>query len=42
MDKERRHARERVSVLGLGRGHFAQQVTDKEIDTTAIRRRPAP
>jgi hypothetical protein len=41
-DRERRHARERVSIMRLGSGYFAQQVTDDERDTTAIRRRPPP
>ena len=31
-----------VSLMTLGHGYFAQQVTDNEIDTTAIRRRPQP
>lgn len=38
-DKERRHEKEKVAVMRLGRGFFAQQATDKEVDTTAIRRR---
>ena len=38
-DKERRHKKERVSVMSLGRGLFAQQASDKEVDTAAIRRR---
>ncbi len=42
LDKERQHVRERVSLMTLGYGYFAQQVTDKETDTTATRRRPPP
>jgi len=41
-DRELRHARERVSVMRLGSGYFAQQVTDNQRDTTAIRRRLPP
>ena len=38
-DKERRHAKERVSVMTLGRGLFAQQASDQEPDTAALRHR---
>ena len=41
-DTERRHAKERVSVMRLEDSYVAQQVTDKERDTTALRRRPVP
>jgi len=38
-DKETKHKEETVSVMTLGRGLFAQQSSNRERDTTAIRRR---
>ena len=38
-DKETKHKKEKVSVMTLGPAFFAQQVTDKESDTTTPRRR---
>lgn len=37
--RETKHGKEEVSTLVVGRGVFAQQVTDREPDTTTIRRR---
>lgn len=38
-DKETRHKKESVSAMTLGVNLFAQQVTDNERDTTALRRK---
>ena len=38
-DRETRHVKEAVSVLVVGSGTFAQQVGDREADTTALRHR---
>jgi hypothetical protein len=38
-DKETRHKKESVSAMTLGVNLFAQQVTDKQGDTTALRRK---
>ena len=38
-DRERRHAKEKASVMAVGGGFFAQQASDKEPDTTAPRKR---